>query len=176
MDGLILPKQKIIGGNIIGYTMDYVNGSYINKLNLTNQELIQLFKKISSLLKHYHRYGIVLADINISNILVKSLDEVYFCDVDSCKIVDLPHENIPFLTYHFLEQLKIKYMSIDENFDRLSLYLLFLYIMLDKQNILLMSQYELDKKLAKTGLEKQKVFIKTIKKNLGEIPYLEELL
>lgn len=176
MKGLILPKQKILGGNVIGYVMDYVDGKHIPKLNLSKEDIIILFKKISNLLKYYHKHGIILADINMYNILVKSLDEIYFCDVDSCKICDLPHENIPFLTAHFLSQLKIKNMPVDEKFDNLSLYLLLLYVLLDKKNILLMSEKELDEKLEESELEDQKEFIKKLKHNYDSIPYLEELL
>lgn len=176
MKGLILPKQKIIGKNVIGYSMDYINGNRITQLNLKTSELLQLFKNISDLLKYYHRHGIILADLNISNILIKTLDEIYFCDVDSCKILDLPYEGIPFLTKYCLDKLGINDLKVDENFDRLSLYLIFLYVILDKANIFSIPKCELYKKLEEKGIEKQKVFIKYLKGNINSFPYLGDIL
>lgn len=178
MEGLVCPKQKIISSQLAGYTMDYIDGSYITSLNLTKLELIELFKTISRLLKYYHRSGIVLADINLSNILIKSPQEVYFCDVDSCKIMDLSHDSIPFLANHFLTQFGIdaKNIKVDENFDNLCVFLIFLYVILDKKNILSLSNYKLDKKLEEKGFEKQKVFIKQFRSKLIEVPYIEEIL
>lgn len=178
MEGLVCPKQKIISSQLAGYTMDYIDGSYITSLNLTKLELIELFKTISRLLKYYHRSGIVLADINLSNILIKSPQEVYFCDVDSCKIMDLSHDSIPFLSLHFLTQfgIDVKNIKVDENFDNLCVFLIFLYVILDKKNILSLSNYKLDKKLEEKGFEKQKVFIKQFRSKLISVPYIEEIL
>lgn len=178
MEGLVCPKQKIVSRQLAGYTMNYIDGSYITSLNFTKLELIKLFKTISRLLKYYHRSGIVLADVNVSNILIKSPQEVYFCDVDSCKIMDLSHDNIPFLAHHFLTQLgiDIKNVKVDENFDNLCVFLIFLYVILDKKNILSISEYDLDKTLEKKGFDNQKAFVKQFRSKLIEVPYIGDLL
>ena len=176
MDGLILPKQKIIGQDIIGYTMDYVDGISLADVNLTKKELIMVFKKISNLLKYYHKYGIVLSDINVTNILLQSLDEIYFCDVDSCKIMNLDQDSIPFLTHRFLTELGMENLDINENFDRVSLYFLFLYFIFDKKDVFSLSNYTIEKTLERNGLEKQKNFIRYIRKNINSMPYLGDLL
>ncbi len=55
-------------------------------------------------------------------------------------------------------------------------FLIFLYVILDKKNILSLSNYKLDKKLEEKGFEKQKVFIKQFRSKLIEVPYIEEIL
>ena len=60
---------------------------------------------------------------------------------------------------------------MDENFDNLCVFLIFLYVILDKKNILSLSNYKLDKKLEEKGFEKQKVFIKQFRSKLIEVPY-----
>ena len=178
MDGLILPKQKIADDKLIGYTMDYVAGDFITNFKFTSLELISLFKKLSQLLKYYHNHGIILGDINISNILIKSIDEVYFCDIDSCKILDFPNDGIPLLTFNYLKSLGInpRKIAVNEKFDNLSLFLIFLYVIFDKKNILSLSEYDVDKTLEEKQFENQKPFVKQLKKQLVDVPYLEEVL
>ena len=178
MDGLILPKQKIADDKLIGYTMDYVAGDFITNFKFTSLELISLFKKLSQLLKYYHNHGIILGDINISNILIKSIDEVYFCDIDSCKILDFPNDGIPLLTFNYLKSLGInpRKIEVNEKFDNLSLFLIFLYVIFDKQSILSLSEYDVDKTLEEKQFESQKPFVKQLKRQLVDVPYLEEIL
>ena len=178
MEGLVCPKQKIISSTLAGYTMNYIDGSYITNWDLTKSELIQIFKTISRLIKYYHSVGIILADVNLSNILIKSPKEVYFCDVDSCKILDFPHDSIPFLAHRFLSQLGInpKNVEVNENFDNLCIFLIFMYVILDRKNILSLSEYDLDKTLEEKGFEGQKVFVKQFRNRLIEVPYIGDML
>lgn len=177
-EGLVLPKQKIMCGNFIGYSMDFVKGKYITELKLDINQLINLFKKLSSLLKTYHNLGIVLGDLNFTNILIKSLEEVYFCDVDSCKILSYNIDCISFLTYDYLLSIGIDVtkLSIDKNLDNLSLYLLFLYMLFNKKSVLNISQKRIEEQLEKYGLQEQKGIIKMLKKKVIEVPYFEEIL
>lgn len=178
MEGLVCPKQKIVSPTLAGYSMDYIDGSYITKLSLTKLELIKLFKTISRLLKYYHSCGIILADVNMSNILIKSPEEVYFCDIDSCKILDFPHDSIPVLAHRFLTRLGIdvKNVIINENFDNLCVFLIFLYVIFDRRDILSLAEYDLDKTLEEKGFESQKVFVKQFRNRLIEVPYIGDML
>lgn len=176
-EGLVLPKQKIVCGDFIGYSMDFVKGKYITDLKLDINQLINLFKKLSSLLKMYHNLGIVLGDLNFTNILVKSLEEVYFCDVDSCKILNYNINCIPFLTYDYLQSVGLSNkISIDKNLDNLSLYLLFLYMLFNKKSVLHISPKRIEEQLEKYGLQEQKEMVKMLKIKFTEIPYFEEML
>lgn len=56
----------------------------------TRQDLVSLSICILSIIKKIHESGILIGDINGSNILVKSPTEVYFVDTDSFQINDYP--------------------------------------------------------------------------------------
>ena len=178
MPGLILPKQRIVNPNLIGYTMDYVKGNFVTELNFSSQELIKLFKKLSQLLKYYHNHSLILGDVNISNILINSIDDIHFCDVDSCKILDFPNDGIPLLTFNYLKSLGInpRIIEVNENFDNLNLFLIFLYVIFDKKNIFSLSEYDIDKTLEEKQFASQKPFVKQLKRQLVDVPYLEEVL
>ena len=178
VEGLILPKEKIMCGDFVGYSMNFIQGKYINRLKLDIKQLINLFKRISALLKKYHNLDIILGDLNYTNILIKSLEEIYFCDVDNCKILSYNIDCLPYLTIEYLQFVGFDFdkLSIDKNLDNLSLYLLFLYILFNKQNFLTIKQHEIEKKLERFGLLNQRETIKTLKKGNIIIPYFEEML
>lgn len=56
----------------------------------TRQDLVSLAISILTIIKKIHESGILIGDINGSNILVKSPTEVYFVDTDSFQINDYP--------------------------------------------------------------------------------------
>ena len=176
LKGLIIPKKKLVNPYLAGFTMDYVAGKEIGEVSFTTSQMITLFKTISNLLKVYHANKIILGDINKSNILIKTPEEIYFCDVDSCSIEGFECDSIPFITYKFLKFLGIdhKIIEIDEDFDNLSVFLLFLYILLDKQYFWTLTDYDLDKKLEDKQLSRQ--FVKTFKRKLIKVPYIGDML
>lgn len=178
LEGLICPLKKIVDPNFVGYSMKYVDGLNIYELNPNRLELITLFKTISNLLKIYHKNNIILSDINPYNILIKSPEEVFFCDVDSCSIDNLDSEAISSISCDFLEQLGIdsNNIEIDEEFDRLSTYLLFLHIVFDGKRFYELTDYEIEKLLMKKNFFKQKELVKTLKNRLIEVPYIGDIL
>lgn len=58
--------------------------------NLTRLELIELCCNIANKIWQLHKSGIIIGDINGSNILVSSPSKVYFVDTDSYQINDYP--------------------------------------------------------------------------------------
>lgn len=173
-----MPRDKIVSSERLhGYSMEYIRGKSIFELNLNKKQLIDLFRKISSYLKYYHKYGIVLADFNLSNILFTSKSDFHFVDVDSARIYDLPHDSIPAITYNFLTShgCDASKVAIDENFDNLSLILNFLYVLFEGHPIYNLSQYEIDEYLEKKEIEEQKPFVKALFHSHGDAPYFDQV-
>ena len=178
LNGLICPSKKIVEDDLIGYSMNYIDGKYIHNLKFRTTQMITLFKTISNLLKLYHENGIILSDINPKNILVKSPEEVYFCDVDSCSINGIDSDTIPYITYKFLEHLGIDGISLSasEDLDNLSTYLVFLYVIFNKMPFYKLSDYEIDKILIQKGFFVQRELVKKLKYKLVEVPYIGDML
>ena len=155
------------------------NGIFINNTNYTTSinQTASYVKSLIDAIEQKDDY-IILGDLNYTNILIKSLEEIYFCDVDNCKILSYNIDCLPYLTIEYLQFVgfDIGKISIDENLDNLSLYLLFLYILFNKQNFLTIKQHEIEKKLERFGLLNQRETIKTLKKGNIIIPYFEEML
>ena len=173
-----MPRDKIVSSERLhGYSMEYIRGKSIFELNLNKKQLIDLFRQISSYLKYYHKYGIVLADFNLSNILFTSKSDFHFIDVDSARIYDLPHDSIPAITYNFLTShgCDVSKVAIDENFDNLSLILNFLYVLFEGHPIYNLSQYEIDEYLEKKEIEEQKPFVKELFHSYGDAPYFDQV-
>ena len=175
---MILPHDKIVSNSkLCGYTMDYVKGKSIFELNLSKKQLIELFKKISSYLKYYHQYGIVLADFNLSNLLFTSSDSFYFVDIDSAKILNLPHDSIPTITYNFLKSCgyDVNKIVVDEHFDNLSLFLNFFYILFEGNPLYNLSVYEIEKYMETKEVDDQKPFVKELLHYQHQVPYFEQV-
>lgn len=155
--------------------MNYINGKSIFDLNLSTQQLIELFKQLSRYLKYYHQYGIVLADLNLTNIIFDERNIFYFVDIDSARIHALPNDNIPTIVHNYLlsKGYKTSEFVIDESFDNLSLLLHFLYLIFGNTPI-----YNLDQKQIDEYIETKKIEIPFIKKFVKEetkVPYFDQM-
>ena len=153
--------------------MDYVKGKSIFELNLNKNQLINIFKQMSAYLKYYHNYGIILADINLSNIIFTTNNTFNFVDIDSARIYDLSHDSIPALTYNFLisHGYDISKISIDEHFDNLSLILNFLYVLFEYHPIYKLDQYQIDEYLEVKEIDKP--FVKELLRK--DVPYFDQV-
>lgn len=178
LPGILRPKVRIVENGFIGFGMDFIDGKPLTQINLTKEEIIKIFKRLSNILKYCHKYGIILSDINLSNILMKTVDEIYFCDSDSCRIYDYENDSIPMITYKYLinHELSMLKTDVDEQFDKLSLYLNFLYLIFDKKDIFNMTVEESDNLIEIAGLESQKKLINKLQKEYVEVPYVGDLL
>jgi len=105
IEGVCFPCDKLYDekDNFVGYLMPMAKGKTLewsvfrerkgieryfpqwNKKNLVEMA-ISIFQKI----KKIHDYGIIIGDINGSNIMVESPKEVYFVDTDSYQIEEFP--------------------------------------------------------------------------------------
>lgn len=86
-------------GEFIGYSMKKVEGDELRKLSnkkyvslnrITVQDILFMFQKIQRVLKTLHAQHIYIGDLNDSNILFDTNNDVYFIDVDSWAVDEFP--------------------------------------------------------------------------------------
>lgn len=105
IDGVCFPTAHLYNskGVFVGYLMPKAEGKKLDVsvfkgergmercfASWTRQDLVSLAITILTIIKKIHKSGILIGDINGSNILVKSSTEVYFVDTDSFQINDYP--------------------------------------------------------------------------------------
>jgi serine/threonine protein kinase len=79
-------------GVVVGFTMPFVEAAdplslltkpaYRRDNSISNNEVVQLFKKLHSLVAELHRNSVVIGDVNPFNVLIKQQD-VFLIDADS---------------------------------------------------------------------------------------------
>lgn len=85
----------------VGYLMEEAEGVPLSSFALRpifarnfprwkKRDLVELCITILKMINYLHNRNIIMGDINLSNILVKDSKTVYFIDVDSFQIQDLP--------------------------------------------------------------------------------------
>lgn len=105
IEGVCFPTAHLYNskGAFVGYLMPKADGKKLDVsvfkgeggmgryfASWTRQDLVNLAISILTIIKKIHESGILIGDINGSNILVKSPTEVYFVDTDSFQINDYP--------------------------------------------------------------------------------------
>ena len=105
IEGVCFPTAHLYNskGAFVGYLMPKADGKKLDVsvfkgergmgrcfASWTRQDLVSLAISILTIIKKIHKSGILIGDINGSNILVKSPTEVYFVDTDSFQINDYP--------------------------------------------------------------------------------------
>ena len=105
IEGVCFPTAHLYNskGAFVGYLMPKADGKKLDVsvfkgergmgrcfASWTRQDLVSLAISILTIIKKIHESGILIGDINGSNILVKSPTEVYFVDTDSFQINDYP--------------------------------------------------------------------------------------
>lgn len=105
IEGVCFPTAHLYNskGAFVGYLMPKADGKKVDVsvfkgeggmgryfASWTRQDLVNLAISILTIIKKIHESGILIGDINGSNILVKSPTEVYFVDTDSFQINDYP--------------------------------------------------------------------------------------
>lgn len=105
IDGVCFPTTHLYNskGVFVGYLMPKAEGKKLDIsvfkgergmercfASWTREDLVSLAISILSIIKKIHESGILIGDINGSNILVNSPTEVYFVDTDSFQINDYP--------------------------------------------------------------------------------------
>lgn len=172
----IIPHTKIVNSiSLCGCMMDYVEEKTIKDYILTTEELIAVFKKISTTVKEYHGSGVIIGDFHIYNILFPTLEDYYFIDLDGGRIKGFASDHIPALTYRFLKSIGVQNSMVDERFDNLSILLSFLYLLFDKQPLYTLEQYQLDKLIEEKEVMCEAPFIRRLRKGNIDIPYFYQL-
>lgn len=184
IEGLLLPKYLITdNNNICGYITDNVGAKsldmiYTENKNLDCKKFFEIMKKASILLKKLHEEKIVVCDFNISNILVDKKHNIYLCDIESFKYKGVTSDYVSKLLFLFTYEYRNEMIDINENSDRLSLLLEFLQV------IYILATYEINNDYYDyytyiNTLNNIKPIFKDImnqEKDIGEIPYLDELI
>lgn len=98
---IIGPKDFVTNKNgvIIGYTMQFVRGAEVlikygdmafrQQMNISNNEIVDIFKHLHTTLQQLHQRNIVIGDFNDLNVLVKD-KQVYMIDTDSYQFGNYP--------------------------------------------------------------------------------------
>lgn len=94
---IIFPDDPVydkIGNDrrLVGYTMrfidnafdlsDLVSSSFREKKNISNNDIVAIFKKLHRLVNALHKKGIVIGDFSVNNVLIQGLDP-FIIDTDS---------------------------------------------------------------------------------------------
>ncbi len=101
---ICFPKALLYNGEgeIVGYLMSMAKGEPLSRLlddcdswkelfpDWTREDLVQLAFTILDKIKFLHSRNILLGDLDPANMLVVSQKEVYFVDMDSVQLNDLP--------------------------------------------------------------------------------------
>ena len=151
---------------------------YTENKNLDCKKFFEIMKKSSILLKKLHEEKIVVCDFNISNILVDKKHNIYLCDIESFKYKGVTSDYVSKLLFLFTYEYRNEMIDINENSDRLSLLLEFLQV------IYILATYEINNDYYDyytyiNTLNNIKPIFKDImnqEKDIGEIPYLDELI
>ncbi|AHB41602.1 TPA: hypothetical protein DIC40_07530 [Patescibacteria group bacterium] len=91
---IISPRELLTDkqGLVVGYTMPFITGAetlltygdihYRESMNISNNEIRDIFVNLHKTLKSLHNHGIVIGDFNDLNTLIKN-QQVYMIDTDS---------------------------------------------------------------------------------------------
>ena len=102
--GIIFPERILLNfdNEFVGYLMKYAPGTKLSYIlsspeelkkvipNADKRSMVKLARKILDKIKFLHDHDILIGDLNLENILVKSQDEVYFVDTDSYQVGRYP--------------------------------------------------------------------------------------
>ncbi len=101
---ICFPKTLLYNGDgeVVGYLMSMAKGEPLSQLladrdswkakfpDWTREDLVQLAATIMDKIKFLHSRNILLGDVDPANMLVVSQKEVYFVDMDSVQLNELP--------------------------------------------------------------------------------------
>lgn len=105
---------SIVNNNdqFIGYIMPYIKESVelkdIRSLNITQEQIFEIFSKLSSTLEQMHKNNIIYGDIGESNIIVDNNLNPYFVDMDGALVNNIGRSNIPKILFNnkFIDDFK----------------------------------------------------------------------
>lgn len=185
IEGLILPKALIMKDDTLyAYTMDNFKNSmnleeYFTRKRYVNiNEILEVFKKVSIILKKVHEAGIIFQDISLSNILIDEEGNVALCDVDSCSYKDNLSPYISANLKNLIDSKNLEYL-VSENTDRVSLLLSLFYIIYLKDiNALSKEEYQSVSNKVQSLKNMEKYFNSFTNSNedIKEVPYPDEII
>ena len=179
---LVLPEKKILVNNkFIGYSMQYIANTktlYDSKNIIgTYSKFVETFKKISEVLKKCHSNNIILSDLSFNNIIIDNNLNIRFVDLDSAKINDLHSDKVSGLINRFYKSHggSIWDSQVSPEIDKLSLILLFIYMIFDTE-IQYVSDLEYNDTINKLCLSSQMLdiieLIKKFEHSKIDLPYI----
>lgn len=186
LDDVLLPKKLIVqDGKLVGYTMDYFK-NYINILDYLTKnrfincnEIFNVVKKASLILRNIHENGIICQDLSFDNILIDKDGNIKYSDIDGCAYKDYKSPFMPVILKRFLiDYRKDLFFYVSKNTDRISFMLsLFLATYLQELQKLSKKKYHSLSDSIKT-LENLREYANMLLqcRTLPEIPYIDELI
>jgi serine/threonine protein kinase/rRNA-processing protein FCF1 len=88
--GYVMPRANVNAKSLESSIFKGERGINRYFKGLSRQDLVEIAINIFDKIAKLHEYGVILGDINGSNILISSPNEIYFVDTDSYQIEDLP--------------------------------------------------------------------------------------
>lgn len=183
---VLIPKEIIYNGRrLSGYTMDYIKDGMplfdfpLNDLNVS--DFLSMVKQASAYTRGIHQSGlnIVVGDLSFDNIIFDKDYQVYFCDFDSCVVLEDSTMMISILLARYLSNHHIS-LKLSKDTDKLCLILCTLYVLFHGKSIDSISMTEYNVLAERIEfLQNIREYILNLKKasgSLPSIPYIDECI
>jgi len=170
---------------MVGYSMPYIDGKTLKEFYQENNilEFIRVLIEVSKRLETIHKdeRNIVISDFQFNNIMLDSINNPYFIDMDSFKVGNLKTNCYSSNLALYARNRKVKQVSsyLSKETDKISFILSFLGMIFNDyiDNITL---YEYDKKSESIEFLKdlRQSFIELKDKNIfiPNVPYMHEVI
>lgn len=185
--GVIWPTHIITNGKkhekevVEGCIMPYKDNTtqLVNVFDHYNQDVFdKLMFDNSMILRNVHNSGLIIGDVSVYNSLFDKKLNSYICDFDSIK-TDERNFSVSGLCMWYFRNREIEAVQINENFDRFSMLLNYLY-MVFKRTPESISERLYDEKKEQipvlNDMEEIVYYLKDRSINIPYIPYLDEML
>lgn len=185
VDGVILPKDLIMNaGKFIGYSMPYFKDSMTLSDRFSDRFvdkglMLNAFYTASKIVRKLHEEGVVCQDISLENILIDIHGDIKICDSDSFAYKDHNSESFSKIFCLFLLKYRKQKLSLWEDIDRLSLILIFYYLLFEREiQHVSRHKYNIASREIKTvdNLGGIRDILLNKNKVLYDIPYMDEFI
>ena len=133
LNNIVIPTAKIVTQSFVGIKEDYIEGFDLSdaKVNLNDEEIMEVLLKVSTDLEQMHKNNIIMSDLNFGNIRLDMQRNHYFLDALSYSIDKIPSNAYPYLLVEYLRRYKKKPSSTKNN-DKISFIMFTIQLLIDK--------------------------------------------
>lgn len=133
INGFLIPNDLIYqDSQFIGYSSRYIekSQSVYYKYSKDVIELKSFYRtilEVECIMKEAHKNGIILQDFHLENVMIDSDGKLQFIDIENCCVDGILGGSISILLKDYLFDFKHLQFEVSENYDRLSMFLSFIY-------------------------------------------------